>query len=458
VDGRSKVQELYAHRPDRMKIVPGALGLPQGYEYTVHGEKKEFSVDPTTGVSDLLHVRRFNPLDDWYGQSPLEAMGMSVDSHNESTKWNYALLKNAARPSGALEYEGELNDDEFARLKSELTENYGSGSGDNRRQGRPMLMQGGLKWVQMMLSQLEMDWKDGKAVSAAEIAIGYNVPEQLVGVQGHQTYSNYREARMALFEDAVLPLLDRYSEALTNWFAQLPGWEGLRVGYDVDQIHALAPRREAMWANVKAADFLTTDEKRAVLGYEEYAPEDTPGGTILVSAALLPLTDAGLGGADEVPELDEEGNPLPAAAGAVAEDGALAAGGAGGSASPVQDLALNGAQIAAVVTIVQNVVDGLMPAESAIQLLLIAFPTMDEANAHALVDPAEEFEADEPEPVALPMMPGVPPGTPGVPPKKPKPPTTPVEKRVMRVVTKMTARVERKWLRRAHRLAYGGNA
>lgn len=29
------VRELYALRPDRMKVVPGADGWPQGYEYTV---------------------------------------------------------------------------------------------------------------------------------------------------------------------------------------------------------------------------------------------------------------------------------------------------------------------------------------------------------------------------------------------------------------------------------------
>jgi phage portal protein BeeE len=40
-----------------------------------------------------------------------------------------------------------------------------------------------------------------------------------------------------------------------------------RLGYDVDGIQALAPKREAMWQKIAAADFLTVDEKRQAVGY-----------------------------------------------------------------------------------------------------------------------------------------------------------------------------------------------
>lgn len=441
VGGNKTAKELYALRPDRMKVIPGKFGLPQAYEYTVNSEKMSFEVDPVTGVSDVLHVKRFNPLNDWYGQSPLEALGMSVDSHNEATRWNYAVLKNGARPSGAMEYEGDMDDDNFTRLKGEIEENYSGG-----KRGRPMLLQGGLKWVQMMLTQMEMDWREGKAVSAGEIAIGYNVPEQLVGVKGQQTYNNYREARMALYEDAVLPLLDRYSEALTNWFQSVPGFEGLRLGYDQDSIPALAPRRESLWDKVQGADFLTIDEKRNALGYEEYKPDDSkPGSMIFVSASEIPLSDAGLFSAptDTAPQLDENGNPVPQL-----DSSGKPLPATGG---PVQDLALNGAQIQAVVQIVQNVADGLMPPESAVQLLRVAFPSLDEAAAHALIDPAESFEPTPP-PAPVIVAPG---GQPGQPPRKPAPGTPQVRKHVMQMLLEHKARRDKELLEKAHHLAYG---
>ena len=47
----------------------------------------------------ILHLTFFNPLDDHYGFSPLEAAAMAVDTHNAAAIWNKALLDNAARPS-----------------------------------------------------------------------------------------------------------------------------------------------------------------------------------------------------------------------------------------------------------------------------------------------------------------------------------------------------------------------
>src|SRR6476620_6261517 len=72
----------------------------------------------------ILHLTFFNPLDDHYGQSPLEAAAIAVDTHNAAACWNKALLDNAARPSGALVYAGTdggvLSPVQNRRLKKEF--------------------------------------------------------------------------------------------------------------------------------------------------------------------------------------------------------------------------------------------------------------------------------------------------------------------------------------------------
>ena len=42
-------------------------------------------------------------------------------------------------------------------------------------------------------------------------------------------------------------------------------WPGERLAVDLDRVPALAEDRQALWAQVSAADFLTADEKRAML-------------------------------------------------------------------------------------------------------------------------------------------------------------------------------------------------
>jgi HK97 family phage portal protein len=383
---QGRTLELYAHRPDRIRVVPGANGFPIRYDYMAKGRKTSWDVNPVTGETDLLHVRRFSPLSDYYGQSPLEAIAYSIDQHNAASKWNLAVLQNGAKPSGALKYTpkdgmpAELSDDQYNRLRAEL-DHMGAESG---RSGRPMLLEGGLDWIQMMLTQSDLDWLGGLDKAASYIAQAFNVPEQLVGVPGQQTYNNYKEARQALYEDAVLPMAYRYAFALTEWLVQPLLGSEYRLTINEDDVPALAYRKEQQFNRLESTSFLTINEKREALGY----PSMDGGDVLFVSSTDLPLSFAA-----EPPGIGEQAAPDEAAEAAFGETVPAGDG-------KVQDQALNGAQIASIVQIVEQVALGQIPADSAVSVLLIAFPSLDEATAEALVAPARDFEptaADGPE-------------------------------------------------------------
>jgi HK97 family phage portal protein len=187
-----------------------------------------------------------------------------VAIHNAATRWNKALLDNAARPSGALvagSGDEALSDEQYQRLKAELEAEFAGAA----NAGRPMLLEGGLKWEAMSLTPADMDFVGLKAAAAREIALGFGVPPMLLGLPGDATYANYREANRALWRLTVLPLADRIlgplAAALAAW------WPGVELRLDVDQVSALAEDRERMWAQVTAADFLSRAEKRAMLGF-----------------------------------------------------------------------------------------------------------------------------------------------------------------------------------------------
>lgn len=64
----------------------------------------------------------------------------------------------------------------------------------------------------------------------------------------------------------VLPLVARTAKEVSAWLAPLFG-ENLRLWYDADRVDGLSGEREALWARMGAATFLTDDEKRAAVGY-----------------------------------------------------------------------------------------------------------------------------------------------------------------------------------------------
>jgi HK97 family phage portal protein len=268
-EGAAQVRELYALRPDRMKVVPGPDGWPQAFEYTVASQTVRF--DQGAAQPPILQLTLFNPLDDYYGLSPLEAASVAVDTHNAAASWNKALLDNAARPCGALVYGGPegsvLSDAQFERLKQELADQYQG----VRNAGRPLVLEGGLDWKAMSLSPKDMDFMEAKHAAAREIALAFGVPPMLLAIPGDNTYSNYTEANRVFWRQTVLPLAGRIGGALTQWLspsfgANLAG-ASLTLAVDTDRIEALAPDRAALWERVTKAPFLTVNEKRAATGY-----------------------------------------------------------------------------------------------------------------------------------------------------------------------------------------------
>jgi HK97 family phage portal protein len=258
------VRELYALRPDRMKVVPGPDGWPDAYDYSAGGRTVRFAQDGA--LPPILQLTLFNPLDDHYGLAPLEAAAVAVDTHNAAAKWNKALLDNAARPSGALVYAGPegsvLSDAQFDRLKKELADTYQGAA----NAGRPLLLEGGLDWKAMSLSPKDMDFMEAKYSAAREIALAFGVPPMLLAIPGDNTFANYQEANRVFWRGSVLPLANRILCGLTQWLAPAFG-ANLRLAPDTDRIEALAADRAALWERVTKAPFLTANEKRAATGY-----------------------------------------------------------------------------------------------------------------------------------------------------------------------------------------------
>jgi HK97 family phage portal protein len=273
--------ELWGLRPDRVEVVPDPTERIRAYKYRVGGREQEFP------AANVLHLTLFNPLDDYYGLSPLQAAARAIVSDNEAARWNYSLLRNDARPSGAVVTPETLTENQHNRLREQLEDTY-SGSGNA---GRPILLEGGLDWKPFGLSPQDMDWLNTRKLSKREIAHVFGVPPELVGDTDSKTYSNYKEARKALYHEVVIPRLDHLRDELNNWLTPQFG-DDLYLEYDRDGIEALQGDRAELWNRIETSTCLTVNEKRAALGYDDVPDGDE----ILISASMTPLRaiDGGL--------------------------------------------------------------------------------------------------------------------------------------------------------------------
>jgi|MDSV01.1.fsa_nt_gb HK97 family phage portal protein len=318
---RTPPTELYNLRPDRIKIRTGSRAMPLSYDYVLNGNVVEsYQVDQASGNAKVKHTKLFNPLNDYYGMSPISACSVDIDQHNLANKHNVNLLQNGARPSGAVIFKPkdetgghvQLSDVQRDQLVNDINQRF-SGTGNA---GKPMLLEGDFDWKEMGLSPKDMDFIQLKNMSAKDIALVYGVPSQLIGIPDAQTYSNFSEAKLALYNETIIPLLDRFQSDLNEWLTPMFG-DDLELRYDIDSIPAMAEQRRRVFESVTQGvqnGILTRNEAREQLGYETIDGADS----LLVPANLMPLNiaseDSGDERSEEIPveeEVDEEENNSP---------------------------------------------------------------------------------------------------------------------------------------------------
>jgi|TARA_R100001463_G_scaffold55856_3_gene107668 HK97 family phage portal protein len=305
-------RELYLLRPDRIKIKSSSSMIPDYYCYVVDGQiVKEYPVDQDTGRSQLKQIKLWNPLDDFYGLSPILASAYNIDQHNLAGLHNVALLKNGCTPSGMLKFEPKdetgmsatLTDDQRARLLEDLEMRF-QGSSNS---GRPMLLEGNFEYTQLGLNPKDMDFLELLNLSAREIALCFGVPAQLIGIPEANTYSNMETAKLGLYEETVIPLLSRVESDLNEFLSPL--YDGdIRIEYDLSSIPAMAEKTKQIYANVSQAvqnGIMTRNEAREKLGLEEIEGADE----LYIPSNLFPIGEVDASSVqDNDQPVDAEGN------------------------------------------------------------------------------------------------------------------------------------------------------
>lgn len=274
LQGSTGPAQLHLLRPDLMQIETNKRGRVASYLYG-HGEQQNRFERVDDTPFELFHCKFFHPENPHWGHSPMQTALVAVEIHNQGAKWNNALISNAARPSGALVFNGgegaeRLSAEQFERLTNQLDDVH-SGPANA---GRPLLLEGGLNWTPMSLSPTEMDFIEARREAAREIALCFGVPPMLLGIPGDNTYANFKEANLAFWKQTILPLARRVTDSLSAWLGDFYERD-FRLQLDLDDLPALSTERETLWRRLNDTDFLTRNEKRQLAGFAALPPENS---------------------------------------------------------------------------------------------------------------------------------------------------------------------------------------
>lgn len=376
--GRPKVPvEVWPLMPDAMRAIPGGKDgrMIGGYRYEWENVKTTFPAE------DIVHWTYPNPGDFYYGMSPLRAAGMATDIDTEAQRFQKVSLQNRGIPDGVFTLQGDtITREQWEQAREQVREQY-----QNKDAYRSPWVVGHAKWEQMSLSPADLDYVESRKFTREEILSAFNTPPPLVGIYDNATLSNIETARKIFWLDGICPLLEELRDQLQA--ALVPEFgrpSELRIVYDLTNVDAL---REKFQDKVTAAESLW----RMGVPFNQISQrlemniEDIPGGDVgFVSASLIPTDMATATGEGLEGEPGEEMEPA-----AVAEDadrdGELSGG-------------LNGAQVQAVLSIIEQVARGDLPRASAVAIIAGSFP-ISEDGAEAMIGSVGTsfFLEDDPE-------------------------------------------------------------
>jgi HK97 family phage portal protein len=225
---------LYNLRPDLMEPYYDRTKTLAGWKYST-GET--YTIYPLWKIKP---IKFFHPLDPLHGLSPIQVAASVIERQNSGEEWNYSLLKNMARPSGAFVANTEFSDESRARLKAEILKKYGRGM---KTAGMPMLLENGLTYMQLALSPVDVDWFQSDASAGRKIAAAIGVDPLLLNDKQYSTYNNSTEAKLALWELSGFPLMDTLRDEFNVWLVPFFGRD-VEVDYDRRPIEAMKRNRQ----------------------------------------------------------------------------------------------------------------------------------------------------------------------------------------------------------------------
>lgn len=221
---------------------------------------------------EMYHILGKTRDDGLRGRSPISALFWDLLQNIQGGQHNASLLKNGMRPEGGFVTEQALTDKQFGRLKEQMQDQHQGALNS----GRPLLLDGGLKYDSFTMTNKEMDYAALMVMSADAIADRYKVPLAIIN-KGAQTLDNYRSSVLALFDDAIEPLTKVIYEGIEK--ATFP-----RFGIDANRFDLKADPKSMRVAQIRQAEKMermaktnafTQNEIRSVDGFEAIEGGDT---------------------------------------------------------------------------------------------------------------------------------------------------------------------------------------
>lgn len=155
----------------------------------------------------VLHIPNMS-LDGIMGLTPITYAASAIRLGITYEQFGVNFYQNGANSSGAFKHPGALSEEAFKRLKKELNLNYTG----LRKTDTPMLLEDGLEFQPFSISPVDAQLLESKSFQLEDICRIYRVPQHLIQMLGHATFSNIEQQSLEFIMYTMLPWFNRWED------------------------------------------------------------------------------------------------------------------------------------------------------------------------------------------------------------------------------------------------------
>ena len=412
INSAGQPNQLYPLLPQHVILTPSRTHGVAKYTYRINGNDLDFAPE------EIIHFRRPHPTDPLRGLGDIEPSQALYNSYINGSNYEERFLENGAQPSGILTYKGtdempadmsDMEDEEWGKLKKWWSGEY-SGT---KNAGKTAMLSGEWDYTRLGLTHLEMSSIERDKTNVEQIFMNHGVPLSLAGWTNAANYATARQDEINFRRYEVVPLIDIMVDKLNAEGVLFHNFsDKLKLTYEVSGLIDVEQVGKD-FAPLVAAGGMTPNELRVKMG--EAKSDNELLDQYFAPQGAIPIEMAGGGMATEedmdalvpadAPETQEPEDTAPEAA--TTTDAGVEAVTDAESAAP--SVSLNGAQIQALVSLATAVGEGLMPKDTAVQIIAASFPFTEERAARMLAEIIEGAMAPAPAPVPTAEAPEQPP-------------------------------------------------
>ena len=252
--------------------------------------------------SQVLHVPYFS-VDGTVGRGVIEYARETIGTSKACDSGGAAFLANMVRPSGSIITPPGFSEE----ARNNLRESIKAENSGHRRAGRLMLLEDGVKFDPMQVSNQDAQWIEARQFSIAEVARFFNISPTKLGDLGRATWGNIESENRSFIEDTLLPILAPIVQEINRKLLRPDEQPKYFAEHLLEaRLRGNTTERYAAYGTAIQAGWLTRNEVRQMENRPKLDGLDTP----TVPLNMAPPADAAAK-PDTTPPEQTDGNPQP---------------------------------------------------------------------------------------------------------------------------------------------------